>query len=69
MPNGSRDHPGSSLTCQPISIQPEEIISGRALILSSRYFSVASFETASASGVAPTFLMARWMGRGGEEKN
>lgn len=27
-------------------------------------FSVASFETVSASGVAPTFQMACWMGMG-----
>jgi hypothetical protein len=46
------------LTCRPIRIQPEEIISGRAVIISSRSFSVASFETVSASGVAPDFQMA-----------
>jgi hypothetical protein len=50
----------------PISIEPEEIISGRAVIMSSRSFSVASFETVSASGVAPTFQMACWMGMEGK---
>ncbi len=50
--------------CRPISIQPEEIISGRAVIISSRSFSVASFETVSASGLARTFQMACWIGMG-----
>jgi hypothetical protein len=60
--NKSMIPPKLVLTCRPIRIQPEEIISGRAVILSSRSFSVASFETVSASGVAPTFQMACWIG-------
>jgi hypothetical protein len=46
----------------------EEVISGRAVIISSRSFSVASFETVSASGVAPDFQMGFWMGYGFGEK-
>jgi hypothetical protein len=52
MANKLMSPPKLVLTCRPISIQPEEIISARAVIMSSRSFSVASFETVSASGGA-----------------